>query len=931
MAEVLPKIRLTDPHNKDSVPTSASPAQSPAKDNSSRNGKAIRPLSRAGDGRPMSSGRTSPANSQPPSNPPSTRGTSQAAPNSPPADMNGSEAAIDPLSEQIFKRTHTQPIIPQRTRPQQPEAATGHVPGQTADSSTDPRNPNDTGRGGDGGSAIPKDKKKGVSFLSRFIPNKKKGSVEGSNDNASEAGDSRPEGVDAQLFSQPIDNIEFSPKHPQPPAYIKVRSRFKKEKEFDRVFLAQELRRPTSSGGKRASSGSLPQAKANAPSDKLSIWAMEFSQDGKYLAAGGGDKVVRVWAVLSSPEDRRTHEMEEEAANGHAQEGAHHLNAPVFRTKPVREYEEHTSAILDLSWSKNNFLLSSSMDKTIRLWHVSRAECLCTFKHSDFVPSIRFHPRDDRFFLAGSLDSKLRLWSIPDKGVAFWTQLPDMITAVAFTPDGKTAIAGTLNGLCHFYETEGLKYQTQIHVRSAHGKNAKGSKITGIQAVNFPPDNHGGETKLLISSNDSRVRRYNFRDKSLEVKYKGHEDDHTQIRASFSDDARYVICGSEDRRVYIWSNGPVEGENRNQRPVEVFGAHASMTTVAVLAPTKTRQLLSSSEDPLYDLCNPPPVTLISRTESFRSSKAATETGSIQATPTPAETTFKRAEESPAYLARSAHPDGQIIVTADSSGCVKVFRQDCAWKKRRNESWDASSVFSKRMASGMVGRTTSTTTRGSDRSRSNSITTQPPGDRILSWRQGIASTTSLDNGSLQNNTRGNRSISPRKSAGQLSRGSSFGLRYDSSPALASPSTTDGPQLHTGASSPPKSRKKSSLSQQTSAAASPTKEEPPAMPSSQDNPLWAVGGQSNMFWNQNAWKEMFSGKKSQLELPPAMSKKASYVSTLSDEDSELSDNKEGAVGEADQEVKCRKCAGTTFKAKVLKGDGHALVCRSCGTAA
>lgn len=158
--------------------------------------------------------------------------------------------------------------------------------------------------------------------------------------------------MDAQLFSQPIDNIEFSPRRPQPPAYIKVRSRFKKEKEFDRVFLAQELRRSTSRRGKRASSGSLSQSKANAPSDKLSIWAMEFSQDGKYLAAGGGDKVVRVWQVLSTLEDRRAHEMEEEAANGYAQEGAQHLSAPVFRTKPVREYEEHTSAILDLSWSK---------------------------------------------------------------------------------------------------------------------------------------------------------------------------------------------------------------------------------------------------------------------------------------------------------------------------------------------------------------------------------------------------------------------------------------------------------------------------------------------------------------------------------------------------------------------------------------------------
>jgi hypothetical protein len=38
------------------------------------------------------------------------------------------------------------------------------------------------------------------------------------------------------------------------------------------------------------------------------------------------------------------------------------------------------------------------------------------------------------------------------------TSLPDMITAVSFTPDGKTCIAGTLGGLCMFYDIDGLKY-----------------------------------------------------------------------------------------------------------------------------------------------------------------------------------------------------------------------------------------------------------------------------------------------------------------------------------------------------------------------------------------------------------------------------------------------------------------------------------------
>jgi len=430
------------------------------------------------------------------------------------------------------------------------------------------------------------------------------------------------------------------------------------------------------------------------------------------------------------------------------------------------------------------------MDKTVRLWHVSRTECLCCFKHSDFVTSIQFHPRDDRFFLAGSLDSKLRLWSIPDKSVAFWNQLPDLITAVAFAPDGKTAIAGCLNGMCSFYETEGLKYNTQIHVRSSHGRNAKGSKITGIQAMNFPPGDPNGDVKLLITSNDSRVRLYNLRDKGLEVKFRGNENTCSQIHASFSDDARYVICGSEDRKAYIWSTGPAEKE-KDKRPVEIFEAHSAIVTTAIMAPTTTKQLLGSSGDPLYDLCNPPPVTLVSRTESASSSKPPTENGTPQVEgnvpATPATASFSRSTkpgESPAYIARSAHPNGNIIVTADYMGNIKVFRQDCAFKKRRNDSWDTSSTFSKKI----LGRSNSGATRHSNRSRRDSLTSPnptlhpnpPSSERILSWRNSIASNVSLDNlrplpganGNSNSNGYGygpprHRSASPRKSLGLTS--------------------------------------------------------------------------------------------------------------------------------------------------------------------
>jgi WD40 repeat protein len=194
--------------------------------------------------------------------------------------------------------------------------------------------------------------------------------------------------MNAHVFSSSIGANGFIPQHKEPPRYIKVRAHNKKEREFNRMFLAQEL-----SGTKHVVTEEkvpgLTTTEVASDGHKLSklpktsgaVWSTEFSNDGRYLAAAGRDQVVRVWAVISTPEERHTHEHEEDVSSSTL--GGERLSAPVFRSKPVREFEGHTGDILDLSWSKNNFLLSSSMDKTVRLWHISRQECLCTFRHKD--------------------------------------------------------------------------------------------------------------------------------------------------------------------------------------------------------------------------------------------------------------------------------------------------------------------------------------------------------------------------------------------------------------------------------------------------------------------------------------------------------------------------------------------------------------------
>ncbi|XP_051873509.1 WD repeat-containing protein 44-like [Pristis pectinata] len=124
------------------------------------------------------------------------------------------------------------------------------------------------------------------------------------------------------------------------------------------------------------------------------VWTMKFSHCGRLLATVGQDKVVRKWVlknawdyfnnmrikyntegrVSPSPSQESLSSSKSDtdtAYSGTEDSDPEDKNAP-FRQHPFCKYKGHTADLLDLSWSKNYFLLSSSMDKTVRLWHISR-------------------------------------------------------------------------------------------------------------------------------------------------------------------------------------------------------------------------------------------------------------------------------------------------------------------------------------------------------------------------------------------------------------------------------------------------------------------------------------------------------------------------------------------------------------------------------
>ncbi|CAH8508351.1 unnamed protein product [Schistosoma rodhaini] len=401
----------------------------------------------------------------------------------------------------------------------------------------------------------------------------------------------------------------------------------------------------------------------------------------------------------------------------------HRERRTVFRSKPLLVLRGHEGVVTELAWSKNLFLLATSMDHQVRLWHISRRECLCVFSHNDTVPTIVFHPKDDRYFLSGSLDGKLRLWNIPDKKVRFWVEVPvpsalpvstnssstntvanfftrsnpytgsqyttslpglsskgsgggvgpkTVITCATFACEGTKVVVGTYDGRVLFFNSE-LSYITFITIKSGTAKG-RHCRVTAIECD--PSDSN----KILVTSNDSRLRLVDARDYHTLCKYRGFLNETSQIRASFSPTGRYLIAGSENAFFYIWQKSlDVDKISRFSRIRkdrnncwEAIKAHDTMVTVAVFSPNPNLILnkLCSSRKPLNSFT-------ISNYSDLSNNNLAGGYSNDGNSGIPRHkllnlnqssvTTTDLNRETFVYL-------GEVVVSADCNGCIRVFKK-----------------------------------------------------------------------------------------------------------------------------------------------------------------------------------------------------------------------------------------------------------------
>lgn len=264
----------------------------------------------------------------------------------------------------------------------------------------------------------------------------------------------------------------------------------------------------------------------HAQNRSSSVLCVKFSPDGKFLVSVGTDRHINLWDLDGHFKLRL---IEHEYPVGQVvfspksnliafTDAPQNLQVPKFI---IRIFEYHANS------SEENAVIPFQ-------------EIDATHAHTNYISAIDFSP-DGKTLVSGGLDTCIYIWPI-GKGLKTpttekrYAKEESEIRDVAFSPSGKIVASALSNGIINLRDTSPTSRELR-QIYSLIGHKDKISKISFTQ----------DSSQLISSSHDRTIKFWSFWDK-----FEAHEGVEV-LKVSCSADSQFITTVDEDGDLKLWS------------------------------------------------------------------------------------------------------------------------------------------------------------------------------------------------------------------------------------------------------------------------------------------------------------------------------------------------------------------------------------------